>query len=224
MTVQSVQIHTTPLSEYSLKEELVHSITHGVGILLSIAALVVMVSFAAMSGDPYRIVSVSIFGSTLVLLYAASTVYHSVRSPGAKRVWQALDHASIFVLIAGTYTPIVLVSLRGTIGWTLFGVVWGLAVMGVLFKLFLVERYQVASVFVYLGMGWLGILVIKPTFDALHMGGTTWLAAGGLAYTVGVLFYAWSRLPYNHAIWHIFVMTGSVCHFFCVLFFVVLGE
>lgn len=218
-TVRTPHVSRT---QYTFSEELLHSITHGVGAVLSVAGLAVLVGFAALSGDPYRVVSVSIFGASLILLYTASTIYHAVQGPLPKRIWRIVDHSTIFLLIAGTYTPFVLVTLRGPMGWTLFGIIWALAIAGIVLKIFFTGRFGIASTFVYLGMGWLGVIAFKPAFVALQVNGLLWLVAGGLAYTIGVVFYAWKQLPFNHAIWHLFTLAGSACHYFCVLFFVVL--
>ena len=202
------------------REELINSITHGAGLALSIAGLAVLVTLAALKGTAWHIVSCSVYGATLVLLYTASTLYHSVRSPRLKRFFRIIDHAPIYLLIAGTYTPFMLVNLRGGWGWTLFGLVWGLAVVGIVFKVFFVNRFAIASTVVYLLMGWLVVIAIKPLLMLVPGGGILWLLAGGLAYTLGVVFFAWEKMPYNHAVWHVFVLTGSVCHYFAVLFYV----
>lgn len=184
------------------------------------AGLAVLVTLAALKGTAWHIVGCSVYGATLVLLYTASTLYHSVRSPRLKRFFRIIDHASIYLLIAGTYTPFTLVNLRGGWGWTLFGLVWGLAALGILFKVFFVGRFSIASTAVYLLMGWLVVIAIKPLLTLVPSGGILWLLAGGLAYTAGVVFFAWERMPYNHAVWHVFVLTGSICHYFAVLFYV----
>ena len=202
------------------KEELANSITHGVGLALSAAGGVVLIVLAALRGDAWHVVSVSVFGATLVMLYSASMVYHIVRSPRAKRVFRILDHSSIYLLIAGTYTPFLLVNMRGGWGWTLFGLVWGLAVLGILFKSFFVERFAFASTAVYLAMGWIVVIAVKPLLASVAGGGIALLLAGGVAYSLGVVFFAWERFPFNHAIWHLFVLAGSVFHYLAVLFYV----
>ncbi|MDX1388307.1 MAG: hemolysin III family protein [Acidobacteriota bacterium] len=209
---------------YSLAEEIAHATTHGVGLLLSVAALVVLVVLASLQGDPWRIVSCAIYGSTLVLLYTASTIYHSTPSSRAKSFFCTLDHAAIYLLIAGTYTPFTLVNLRGGWGWTLFGLVWGFALLGILMEAFARQRMRVVSVVLYLGLGWLAAIAIKPLLESVAPGGLVLLLMGGLAYTGGVVFYSWKQLPYNHAVWHVFVLAGSACHFFAVLFFVIPGN
>jgi len=209
--------------EYSPAEEIAHTVTHGVGILLSIGALVVLVAFSALYGDAWHIISTSIYGATLILLYAASTLYHGIPHPKAKQVLRRLDHAAIFLLIAGTYTPFTLVSLRGLLGWSLFGLVWGIALIGVWLELLGPARLRRWSMLLYLGLGWLVVVAIKPMLSAVEPGGLWLLVLGGLSYTVGAAFYAWDRLSFNHAIWHLFVLLGSILHFFSVLFYVVPG-
>jgi hemolysin III len=205
----------------TLGEEIANAITHGVGALLSIAGLVLMVVFAALRGTAMHVVAVSIFGATLVLLYLASTIYHAITNERAKRVLQILDHSAIYLLIAGTYTPFTLVAVGGAFGWTVFGIVWGMAVAGIVFKAFFTGRYELVAVGMYLVMGWLVVFAIKPLWNAMDPWGLAWLGMGGLSYTAGVVFYAWHRLPFAHSIWHLFVMGGSICHFFAVLFHVV---
>jgi hemolysin III len=212
---------TAVTGRYSVAEEIAHAITHGVGLLFSVAGLVVLVVFASLRGDVWHIVSCSIYGTTLVLLYTASTLYHAIPSPRAKGVFRILDHAAIYLLIAGTYTPFTLVNLRGPWGWTLFGVVWGLALSGVVLEGVAQQRVRILSVVLYLGLGWLVAIAVKPLLDSVAIGGLVLLLLGGLAYSVGVVVYGWRRLPYHHAIWHVFVMAGSVCHFFAVLFYVI---
>ena len=202
------------------KEELINSITHGAGLALSVAGLVVLVTLAALKGTVWHIVSCSVYGTSLVLLYSASTLYHSMRSPRLKRFFRIIDHASIYLLIAGTYTPFTLVNLRGGWGWTLFGLVWGLAALGILFKIFFVGRFPIASTAVYLLMGGVLLIAIKPVVARGPRGGVIWVMAGGLAYAAGIVFYAWEKKPYNLAVWHVFVLTGSICHYFAVLFYV----
>ena len=208
---------------YSVAEEIAHAITHGVGLLLSIAALAILVVFASLRGNAWHIVSSSIYGTTLVLLYTASTFYHALPSPRAKGVFRILDHAAIYLLIAGTYTPFTLVNLRGGWGWALFGVVWGLALFGIVLEAVAKQRVRILSLVLYLGLGWLVAVAVKPLLDSVAGGGLVLLLLGGLAYSGGVVFYSWHRLPYHHAVWHVFVMAGSACHFFAVLFYVIPG-
>jgi len=202
-------------------EEAANGITHALGIALSIAALAVLVVSSSSSGDPYRIVACSVFGATLLIMYTASTVYHFVKSPQLKRAMRVFDHASIYLLIAGTYTPIVLVSLRGSWGWSLFGVIWAMAVFGVVTKIYLFDKFELLSVGLYIAMGWIAIVALNPLLAAVPTGGLAWIFSGGIAYTFGVIFFMWDHLPFNHAIWHLFVIGGSVCHFFAVLLYVI---
>lgn len=202
------------------REELANSITHAIGVALSLAALVILVVYAAMQGDGWKIVSFSIYGTSLVLLYTASTLYHSFSSERAKHYLKILDHAAIYLLIAGTYTPFLLVMIRGNWGWTLFGIIWGLAITGIIFKLFFVNRFRIISTIIYLLMGWLILVAFRPLIAHVPENGLYWLLAGGLSYSFGVIFYLWEKIPYHHAIWHLFVLGGSIFHFFAVLFYV----
>ncbi len=213
-----MQEHTRD-SLYSVGEEVAHALTHGLGLVASVGGLVTLVVAAWLRGDAWHIVGVSIFGTTLVLLYATSTLYHGIRSPRVKRLFQRFDHAAIFLLIAGTYTPFTLVSLRGGWGWTLLAIVWGLAILGIALEL--AGHSRRVSVALHLAMGWLVLIAAEPLARSLHPDGLLLLALGGMAYTLGVVFYAWQRLPYNHAVWHLFVMAGSACHFACVLGYVI---
>ncbi len=197
-----------------------NSVTHGLGLALSVAGFAVLVFLAGSKGSAWHVVSCVVYGITLVILYAASTLYHSVRSPRLKRVLKIVDHSSIYLLIAGTYTPFTLVNLRGGWGWTLFGLVWGLSLLGILFKIFFVEHFKIASAAMYVVMGWLVVVALKPLLHVVPSAGILWLFAGGVFYTVGILFFACRRLPYAHTIWHVFVLAGSVCHYFAVLFYV----
>ncbi len=210
-------------TEQTVAEEWANSVTHGLGALLSIAAVVILVVASRLYGDAWRIVSSSIFGASLVILYSSSTIYHWVSEPHLKRGFRVLDHASIYILIAGSYTPFTLVNMRGGWGWSLFGVIWGLAIIGVVLKIHFVERYEMLSTIIYLAMGWLMVIAIEPLMDAVPLGGLLWLVGGGVCYTLGVVFFIWERLLYSHAIWHLFVLGGSICHFFAVLYYVVLG-
>ena len=194
--------------------------THGLGALLAVGGVALLVTYAAQRGTVWHVVGCSIFGGTLVLLYVASTLYHAIPSPGAKRVLQTLDHTGILFLIAGTYTPFTLVTLRGPWGWSLFGVVWGLALTGVLLELF-APRRRVLAVGLYLVMGWSVVVAFRPLMAGMAPGGLRLLGLGGVAYTLGVVFYAWRRLRYHHALWHAFVLLGSAAHFFAVLYYVV---
>ena len=211
----------TIVKQYSKGEEIANSITHGIGIVLAIAALGILTAFASAHGNAWHVVSVSIYGTTLVLLYTASTLYHGIQQSHVKNILQILDHSAIYLLIAGTYTPFTLVSLRGSWGWWLFGVIWGLAVTGLVFQLSRMRRWRAASLCLYIGMGWVIVVAIKPLLVSVPTGGIVFLVLGGLAYTGGVLFYSWKKLKFHHAIWHLFVLAGSILHFFAVLFYVV---
>jgi len=208
-------------SQYSCAEEIANSITHGLGMLLSIAGLAVLIGFASAHGNAWHITACSIFGATLILSYTSSTLYHSIPQPAAKRVLKVIDHAAIYLLIAGTYTPFTLVNLRGPWGWSLFGTIWGLAILGIILKTTMLGKIAGISTAIYLAMGWIVVIAIKPMLSSVATGGLILLLLGGLAYSAGVIFYAWKRLPYNHAIWHLFVLTGSLCHYFAILFYVI---
>ena len=215
---------STPV--YSRSEEIANSITHGIGVVLSIAGLSVLTSYASVLGNAWHIVSCSIYGTTQILLYTASTLYHSITHPRAKSVFRVLDHSAIFLLIAGTYTPFTLVNLRGPWGWAICSIVWGIAIVGISLRAFflrktLMRQKAVWTALPYVAMGWIAIIGIKPMFESVASGGIVLLFAGGLAYTVGSVFYVWKRIPFNHAIWHLFVMAGSAFHFFAVLFYVI---
>ena len=208
---------------YSPGEELANRLTHGLGAVCSVTGMVLMVVFSTRHGDAWQVVSTAIFGTTLVLLYTASTLYHSFQGERIKQLLQKFDHAAIFLLIAGTYTPFVLVTLRGPWGWSLFGVVWGLAIAGVALKFWFAGRFKLISTLLYIGMGWLVMIALKPLMAALPAGGLHLLVAGGLCYTGGATFYLWRNLPYHHAIWHVFVLAGSACHWTAVFLYVVPG-
>jgi len=205
------------LNKYTAGEEIANGITHGLGVLLSIAGLVVLISMASFHGDVWHIVSFSIFGSTLILLYSASTLYHSISNPLLKIRLKKFDHSAIFLLIAGTYTPFLLVHLRGALGWSLFGVIWTLATIGIVIKSFYIQRIKKLSVGLYLFMGWLCLIAMQELTRTLPPASISLLIVGGVLYTAGVVFYSWEKLPYNHAVWHLFVLGGSISHFFSVL-------
>jgi hemolysin III len=205
---------------YTVGEEIAHAVTHGIGALLSIAGLTVLVAFAALYGNAWHITSSSIYGATLILLYTASTLYHGIPQPVAKRILRRIDHAAIFLLIAGTYTPFTLVNLRGEWGWILFGLVWGFAALGVVLAAVAERRIKWLSLTLYLGLGWLVVIAIEPLLDAVASGGLILLLAGGLCYSLGVIFYVWKGLAYHHAVWHMFVMAGSMLHFFSIFYYV----
>jgi len=207
------------VTEHRLGDIIANSVTHGVGAAFALAGAVVLV-VAAAGGTAWQVTSCSIFGCTLVLVYVCSTLYHSLVRTRARHVLRIIDHSAIYLLIAGTYTPFSLVSLRGHFGWLLFAIVWSLAILGIIFKSFAIERFAIASVVVYLGMGWLAVFAMRPLLHALTWHGIFWIALGGLFYTVGIVFYALDRLSYFHAFWHLFVLAGSTCHYFAVLFYV----
>ena len=202
-------------------DELANSVTHGVGLGLSIAGLAALLILAIVRGGAWQIVGCAIYGITLVSLYASSTLYHGLPSRRVKRIFRIFDHSAIFLLIAGTYTPFLLVNLRGAWGWSLLGIIWGLATAGIVSKVWFVDRYPMLSTAVYVLMGWLALIAVKPLFHAVPTAGLIWLLAGGLLYTVGVVFYASERIPHNHAIWHLFVMAGSICHYLAVVYSVI---
>ncbi len=203
---------------YSPGEELAHSITHGVGFFIGIAVLVLLVVFSALRKSAWEVVSCSVYGTTFILLYLGSTLYHSARRPRTRKIFKVIDHAAIYLLIAGTYTPYALAPLRGTLGWTIFGAIWGCALVGILYKAFFAGRFKALSLASYLFMGWFCIIAIKPLFDGLGTTGFIFLAAGGLCYSVGAIFYAMKSLKWSHTVWHLFVLAGSICHFFSILF------
>ncbi len=198
------------------REELANTITHGFGVLGSVIAATLLIIMAASRGDAWKIVSAVVFGVSLLALYSASTMYHLARAPKLKARLKVVDHATIYLLIAGTYTPFTLVSLRGGWGWSLFGVIWGLAACGVVFKIFLTGRFPRLSTAIYIMMGWLVIIAIVPMVRELSAGTLAWLLAGGLSYTGGTAFYHAKKLPYAHAVWHGFVLMGSLCHVMAV--------
>lgn len=209
------------ISGYTLGEEIANAVTSGLGTALSVAALAIMVVYAALDGNAWHVVGVSIFGATMIFSHLASTLYHGIAPPRAKRVLKVVDHLAIYLLIAGTYTPFTLVNLRGPWGWSLFVLIWALAIGGIVMKLTPLNRVRYLSTAFYVAMGWTVVLVIKPVLEYVAPGGIWLLLAGGLSYTAGVAFYAWDRMPYNHAVWHLFVIAGSLLHFFAVLFYVV---
>ncbi|MFP4973954.1 hemolysin III family protein [Paenibacillus sp. CN-4] len=204
---------------YSRREEIANAITHGIGTVLSVAALVLLVVFATQKGTAWHVVSYSIYGTTMLLLYLNSTLVHSLKEGKLKDLFEFFDHSSIYLFIAGTYTPFLLIAVRGTLGWSLFGVIWGIAFAGVLFKAFFTKRFLFMSTLFYIGMGWLIVLAWGPLTASIASGGIALLVAGGLLYTLGTIFYVWRGFPYHHAIWHVFVLAGSVTHFFAVLIY-----
>lgn len=212
------EILTSGKRKQSPGEEIANSISHGIGAALSVAGLVLLVVFSALFGDAWRVVSFSIYGSTLIILYLMSTLYHSFTNPRLKRFFRILDHVSIYLLIAGTYTPIALVSMRGPWGWTIFGLIWGMAITGIISKFFIIDKLKYLSVVFYIAMGWLIIIALKPMIEMVPSGLIFWIVTGGLLYTFGVIFYAMKKMPYHHFVWHLFVLGGSICHFFGMFF------
>ncbi len=209
------------VNDFSIIEEIWHAISHGIGLALSIAGLTILVSFSAMNGSAITIVSSAIFGTTLILLYGSSTLYHAITHHDIKQRFQQFDHASIYLLIAGSYTPITLVSLGGAWGWSIFAAVWTIAVIGIYITFVYPRRFEKLSLLLYVIMGWIIVIAIKPLLASMESGGLWLLLAGGLSYTAGVIFYVWEKLPFNHAIWHLFVLGGSILHFFMVLLYVI---
>lgn len=211
----------TPAPRYAFGDELASSIVHGIGIVLSIGGLAALVALSAMHGGARDVVASAVYGATLVLLYTASTLYHAVPVARAKPVLRTLDHIAIYLLIAGTYTPFTLIALPGRWGWSLFAAVWTLAALGSVLEFGALKRFRKLSVLLYIGMGWIGMIAFKPLMAHLQTGGMLLLVAGGLAYTLGVPFYLWRRLPYHHSVWHGFVLAGSVLHYLAVLLYVI---
>ncbi len=208
-------------SGFSKGEEIAHAITHGLGSLGSIAGLVILIVQAVSRGNAWHIVAVTLFGASMVLLYTASTFYHALTPPRAKFVFQLLDHGAIYLLIAGTYTPFTLVSLGGGWGWTLFGLSWGLAILGILYETVFRRPWKRLSLLFYLSISWLVVIAARPLAAVLPTDALALILAGGIAYSVGAIFYAWRGFPYHHALWHLFVMAGTAFHYFCILRFVI---
>lgn len=209
------------LVAYTPEEERLNRITHGLAVLASCTGMVFLVIASAQTGDPYRIVSASVFGVILTSFYLVSTLYHSVHTPKVRNLFRILDHAFIFLVIAASYTPFVLVTMRQNGGWTLFGVVWGLALAGVVFKSLATHRFAFLAPVLYVAMGWLIVIRIDTLLDLMPQAGVFWLFAGGVIYTLGLFFYAIDRIPCNHAIWHVFVVGGSFCHFQAIYHYVI---
>jgi len=205
---------------YTKREEIANAITHGVGALLSIAALVLLLMYSIRHGSTAHIVSFSIYGVSMILLYFCSTLLHSLREGKLKDVFEVLDHASIYVFIAGSYTPILLLVVKGSLGITLLSVVWSIALMGIIFKVIFTKRFLFLSTMIYIGMGWMIVFAIDPVIERLAFEGLTMLITGGVLYTVGTIFYMWRLFPFHHAVWHLFVVGGSASHFFTMFFYV----
>jgi len=205
---------------YPPLEEKLNIFSHALGLLLSVAALVLLVVRASLYGTVWHIVSFSIYGSSMILLYSASTIYHNSKKPKIRLRLQIFDHAAIYVLIAGTYTPFTLVTLNGTTGWVMFGVTWLFALTGIVLKILFTGRFETASTIMYVLMGWIVVFAIKPLIHNLPFEGLLWLFTGGISYTIGAVLYSIKKIPYNHAIFHVFVLVGSFCHFIAVYFYV----
>ncbi len=210
--------NTNKLNKSINKEEITNAISHGIGVVLAIAGLVILIVSASIFGNTKHIVTFSVFGTTMILLYLASTLYHSFPKGKTKDILKICDHSAIFLLIAGSYTPLTLLVLQGKLGWTLFAVVWTIAIAGIVFKAFFVKRFKALSTILYILMGWLVIFAIKPLYMSLSTYSMVFLVAGGLLYTLGTIFYSSKKIKYSHAIWHMFVLGGSVCHFFTMFF------
>ncbi len=210
-----------PFSSESLSERLFNTITHGIGSVLSIVALVLMVVYASYNSDAWSIVGVSIFGSTLILLYMSSTLYHAFSNGRVKQIFKTLDQSFIYLLIAGTYTPVLLITLRNTLGWTVFGLVWAMAIGGITHRIFFFDKFKKLSLISYIVMGWLSLIVFKSLLNAAPAELVVWLLIGGAFYTGGLIFYSWEKLPFNHAIWHLFVLGGSFSHFMGIYLYLV---
>ncbi|HJL78686.1 MAG TPA: hemolysin III family protein [Candidatus Marinimicrobia bacterium] len=202
-------------------EELINSITHGIGSVLSIVALVLMVVYASYNSDAWSIVGVSIFGTTLILLYMSSTLYHAFSNGRVKQIFKTLDQSFIYLLIAGTYTPVLLITLRNTLGWTVFGLVWAMAIGGIIHRIFFFDKLKRLSLVSYIVMGWLSLIVFKSLLNAAPAELVVWLLIGGAFYTGGLIFYSWEKLPFNHAIWHLFVLGGSFSHFMGIYIYLI---
>lgn len=205
-------------------EEIASALTHGLGAAAALAGGAVLITLAALYGDGWQLSAAIVFGITLLLLYVASTLYHAIPHPVAKGRLKIFDHCAIYLLIAGTYTPFTLIGLRGPVGWWLFGTIWALALFGVIFKLFYTGRFQLLSTVVYIAMGWLIVVAAKPAMRALDPWTFGWLLGGGVAYTLGTVFYHRPNMRYSHAVWHLFVIAGSVCHYIAVMAQVLSGR
>jgi len=207
---------------FSVGEEIAHAITHGIGAVASTAGLVMLIVLTVLrGGDAKTVVGVTVFGASMVILYTASTLYHAITVDKAKRIFELMDHGAIYLLIAGTFTPFGLVTLGGAWGWSMFGVIWGLAILGIIYEVVFRRPWKWLSLTFYLALGWIMVVPAKPLMAALPSGGLILIAVGGACYTVGAIFYAWRGFRYHHALWHIFVMGGTACHYVCVLKYVV---
>ncbi|MBM7097671.1 MULTISPECIES: PAQR family membrane homeostasis protein TrhA [Alteribacter] len=209
------QTHT-----FTKREEIANAITHGIGAAFGVAALTLLIVFASMYGTASHVISFTIYGVTLLLMYVCSTLLHSLRQGRAKNVFEILDHSAIYLFIAGTYTPLMVIVVDGATGWILLSVVWAMAAVGIVFKVFFVKRFIFLSTLFYIAMGWMIVFVLKPIATTVEMGGIVLLVTGGVLYTVGTLFYIWRKFQYHHAVWHLFVLAASVTHFLSILLYV----
>jgi hemolysin III len=212
---------TCPISEQTVLEEIFNTITHGAGLFLSLIGLVALLFISSSRGDTLLIVSCIIYGISLVLLYGASTWYHGCKNLDRKRILRIADHACIYLLIAGTYTPFTFGPLRGVWGWSLFSVIWLIALVGISLKFFYINRSDRIATIIYLSMGWLALVAVIPLLNSLSLAGFIWLLSGGFFYSFGTIFYLWQTLPFSHSIWHLFVLGGSICHFNCIYYHVI---
>ncbi len=211
---------TETAAQQRLREDIANVVTHGAGLLMAVAGVPALIVLGALRGGAIHTASFAVYGTTLLLVYLSSTLYHAFQEPRMRRIFRILDHAAIYLLIAGTYTPFMLISLNGPWGWTLLALVWVLAALGCTFKILSMKRFARYSTAFYLAMGWLVVIAIEPIIEAVPAAGLGWLMIGGLCYTGGVVFFLWENLPYNHAIWHLFVIAGSVCHYIAILLYV----
>lgn len=212
------RIPVATIKQYSIKEEVVHSVIHGLGILFGIIGTTVLMVLSGLFGNPAHLICYLLYGLSLIALYTSSTLYHALPFTRAKSFLKICDHSAIYLLIAGTYTPFLILNIKGVVGFTLLAVVWGLALLGIIFKLFFAGRFKVLSTILYLGMGWIAIFAVNPLMSSLTYTGLAWILAGGLTYTLGTIFYLMKRIPYTHAIWHMFVLCGSVFHYIAIIY------
>lgn len=216
--MQKSSVQTESMNSYFIDYEMWNTITHGLGVLLSIAGTAILIVFASLKGDAYQIVSFSIYGACLITLYTASTLYHGTKNKRLKAMFNFFDHASIFLLIAGTYTPVMLIGMRGAWGWSIFGAIWGLAIGGIIYKIFLINKYRIISTIIYVGMSWSFIIAIKPALEMVPFNTLLWIFIGGVFYTSGVIFYIKDKKKIFHVIWHLFVLAGSISHYIAMTY------
>ena len=205
---------------YTREEEIANVSTHAIGVVLAVAGLIALIILAAIHGNAWHVASFTVYGCTLILLFLASTLYHSIQRPRVRHWMRVFDHSAIYIFIAGTYTPFLLVTMRDTFGWIILSVVWALAFLGVAFKTLFIGRFHKLETAAYVAMGWLCVIAFKQMITNLPPGGLAWLLVGGIVYTAGVIFFMWEDLPYNHAVWHLFVLAGSACHFYAIAFYI----